>query len=54
MLNAKEFVWHLEGKLNVKALSHTVKDLDLKKDITIDGKYCCSLHGMVALDLFIY
>ncbi|KAF9355369.1 hypothetical protein BGX26_006649 [Mortierella sp. AD094] len=35
MLNAQSFVWHLEGKLNVKALGHTVKDLDLKKDITV-------------------
>ncbi|KAG0212765.1 hypothetical protein BGX28_005611 [Mortierella sp. GBA30] len=35
MLNAESFVWHLDGKLNVKALSHTVKDLDLSKDITV-------------------
>ncbi|KAG0045891.1 hypothetical protein BGZ83_008897 [Gryganskiella cystojenkinii] len=35
MLNADSFIWHLEGKLNVKALSHTVKDLTLSKDITI-------------------
>ena len=38
MLNAESFVWHLEGKLNVKALGHTVKDLDLSKDVTINGK----------------
>ncbi|KAG0245290.1 hypothetical protein B0O80DRAFT_418570 [Mortierella sp. GBAus27b] len=37
MLNAETFVWHLEGKLNVKALGHTVKDLDLKKDITVNA-----------------
>ncbi|KAF9348217.1 hypothetical protein BGX34_002599, partial [Mortierella sp. NVP85] len=37
MLNAKSFVWHLEGKLNVKALGHTVKDLNLKKDITVNA-----------------
>ncbi|KAI8353463.1 hypothetical protein B0O80DRAFT_452126 [Mortierella sp. GBAus27b] len=37
MLNAESFVWHLEGKLNVKALGHTVKDLDLKKDITVSA-----------------
>ncbi|KAF9179869.1 hypothetical protein BGZ51_006611 [Haplosporangium sp. Z 767] len=35
MLNAESFVWHLEGKLNVKALGHTVKNLDLSKDITV-------------------
>ncbi|KAF9956028.1 hypothetical protein BGZ70_010053 [Mortierella alpina] len=35
MLNAESFVWHLEGKLNVKALGHTVKDLDLSKDIVV-------------------
>jgi len=39
MLNAESFVWHLEGKLNVKALGHTVKNLDLKKDITVSGEY---------------
>ncbi|GJJ74082.1 hypothetical protein EMPS_06440 [Entomortierella parvispora] len=37
MLNAESFVWHLEGKLNVHALSHTVKNLDLKKDITVNA-----------------
>ncbi|KAG0004259.1 hypothetical protein BGZ79_009843 [Entomortierella chlamydospora] len=37
MLNAQSFVWHLEGKLNVKALGHTVKDLNLNKDITINA-----------------
>ncbi|KAG0248415.1 hypothetical protein BG011_000102, partial [Mortierella polycephala] len=37
MLNAKSFVWHLEGKLNVKALSRTVKNLDLSKDITVSA-----------------
>ncbi|KAG0041855.1 hypothetical protein BGZ90_009621, partial [Linnemannia elongata] len=36
MLNAETFVWHLSGKLNVKALGHTVKDLDLDKDITVN------------------
>ncbi|KAK3824793.1 MAG: hypothetical protein J3Q66DRAFT_326052, partial [Benniella sp.] len=41
MLNAESFVWHLEGKLNVKALGHTVKDLDLKKDITVSA-----FHGL--------
>ncbi|KAF9358036.1 hypothetical protein BGX26_002620 [Mortierella sp. AD094] len=35
MLNTKSFVWHLEGKINVKALGRTVKDLDLNKDITV-------------------
>ncbi|GJJ75482.1 hypothetical protein EMPS_07840 [Entomortierella parvispora] len=35
MLNADSFVWHLQGKLNVKALSHTVKGLTLSKDITV-------------------
>jgi len=38
MLNAESFVWHLEGKLNVKALGHTVKNLDLKKDILVSGE----------------
>jgi len=37
MLNAESFVWNLKGKLNVKALGHTVKDLDLNKDITVTG-----------------
>ncbi|GJJ77411.1 hypothetical protein EMPS_09770 [Entomortierella parvispora] len=37
MLNAQSFVWHLQGKLNVKALSHTVKNLDLSKDITVNA-----------------
>ncbi|GJJ70154.1 hypothetical protein EMPS_02503 [Entomortierella parvispora] len=37
MLNAETFVWHLQGKLNVKALSHTVKGLTLSKDITVNG-----------------
>ncbi|KAG0264431.1 hypothetical protein BG011_006790, partial [Mortierella polycephala] len=37
MLNAESFVWHLEGKLNVKALSRTVKNLDLSKDITVNA-----------------
>ncbi|KAG0042499.1 hypothetical protein BGZ83_000392 [Gryganskiella cystojenkinii] len=35
MLNADAFIWHLQGKLNVKALGHTVKDLTLSKDITV-------------------
>lgn len=39
MLNAETFVWHLEGKLNVKALGHTVKNLNLNKDITVNGKH---------------
>ncbi|KAF9429132.1 hypothetical protein BGZ76_001761, partial [Entomortierella beljakovae] len=37
MLNSESFVWHLEGKLNVKALSRTVKNLDLSKDITVNA-----------------
>ncbi|KAF9115595.1 hypothetical protein BGX27_007332 [Mortierella sp. AM989] len=37
MLNAESFVWHLEGKINVKALGRTVKDLDLSKDITVNA-----------------
>ncbi|KAF9111503.1 hypothetical protein BGX27_004821 [Mortierella sp. AM989] len=37
MLNSESFVWHLEGKLNVKALGHTVKDLDLSKDIKVNA-----------------
>ncbi|KAG0049206.1 hypothetical protein BGZ83_005982 [Gryganskiella cystojenkinii] len=37
MLNAPTFIWHLEGKLNVHALSRTVKNLDLKKDITVNA-----------------
>ncbi|KAF9926799.1 hypothetical protein FBU30_003677 [Linnemannia zychae] len=37
MLNAQSFVWHLSGKLNVKALGHTVKNLDLDKDITVSA-----------------
>ncbi|KAF9963041.1 hypothetical protein BGZ65_006328, partial [Modicella reniformis] len=49
MLNSESFVWHLEGKLNVKALGHTVKDLDLKKDITVNA-----FHGLsgVAIQKF--
>jgi len=39
MLNAETFTWHLEGKLNVHALSHTVKNLDLSKDIVVNGKH---------------
>ncbi|KAG0007367.1 hypothetical protein BGZ81_004947, partial [Podila clonocystis] len=35
MLNAEEFEWHLSGKLNVKALGHTVKDLNLDKKIVV-------------------
>jgi hypothetical protein len=38
MLNAETFVWHLSGKLDVKALGHTVKDLNLEKDITVNGE----------------
>ncbi|GJJ74035.1 hypothetical protein EMPS_06393 [Entomortierella parvispora] len=37
MLNAESFTWHLEGKLNVHALSRTVKNLDLKKDIKVSA-----------------
>ncbi|KAF8984175.1 hypothetical protein BGZ46_008689 [Entomortierella lignicola] len=37
MLNAETFIWHLEGKINVKALGRTVKDLNLNKDITVNA-----------------
>ncbi|KAF9344852.1 hypothetical protein BGX26_003824, partial [Mortierella sp. AD094] len=37
MLNADTFVWHLEGKLSAKALGHTVNDLSLSKDITVNA-----------------
>ncbi|KAG0240246.1 hypothetical protein BGW41_007085 [Actinomortierella wolfii] len=37
MLNSESFVWKLEGKLNVKALGHTVKNLDLNKEITVSA-----------------
>jgi hypothetical protein len=37
MLNAETFEWQLTGKLNVKALGHTVKDLDLDKKIVVSG-----------------
>jgi hypothetical protein len=37
MLNAQTFEWQLSGKLNVKALGHTVKDLDLDKKIVVNG-----------------
>ncbi|KAG9064577.1 hypothetical protein KI688_002835 [Linnemannia hyalina] len=37
MLNAETFVWHLSGKLNVKALGRTVKNLNLDKDITVNA-----------------
>ncbi|KAF9164889.1 hypothetical protein BGX21_011130 [Mortierella sp. AD011] len=37
MLNADSFVWHLEGKLDIKALSHKVKGLTLSKDITVSA-----------------
>ncbi|KAG0306731.1 hypothetical protein BGZ99_001699, partial [Dissophora globulifera] len=37
MLNADSFVWHLAGKLDVRALSRNVKNLDLSKDITVNG-----------------
>ncbi|KAF9905606.1 hypothetical protein EC991_001505 [Linnemannia zychae] len=46
MLNAESFVWHLEGKLNVKALGHTVKDLDLSKDITVNA-----FHGLTGIKI---
>jgi hypothetical protein len=55
MLNAQTFVWHLSGKLNVKALGHTVKDLDLNKDITVNGKdptlhsQSCDTSPLIAL-----
>ncbi|KAF9562024.1 hypothetical protein EC968_005403 [Mortierella alpina] len=35
MLNAESFVWHLEGKLRVKAMGRTFNDLDLSKDMTV-------------------
>ncbi|KAF9286315.1 hypothetical protein BGZ68_003050 [Mortierella alpina] len=35
MLNEETFVWHLEGKLRVKALGRTFEDLDLSKDTTV-------------------
>ncbi|KAG0296962.1 hypothetical protein BGZ98_000755, partial [Dissophora globulifera] len=37
MLNADSFVWHLAGKLDVRALSRNVKNLDLSKDITVNA-----------------
>ncbi|KAF9204490.1 hypothetical protein BGZ49_005245 [Haplosporangium sp. Z 27] len=37
MLNAQSFVWHLQGKLNVKALGHMVPNLNLNKDITVNA-----------------
>ncbi|KAF9367469.1 hypothetical protein CPC16_006462, partial [Podila verticillata] len=37
MLNAETFEWQLSGKLNVKALGHTVKDLDLDKKIVVSA-----------------
>ncbi|KAF9092683.1 hypothetical protein BGX29_010350, partial [Mortierella sp. GBA35] len=46
MLNAQTFVWHLDGKLNVKALGHTVKDLDLSKDITVNA-----FHGLSGIKI---
>ncbi|KAF9114560.1 hypothetical protein BGW39_003326, partial [Mortierella sp. 14UC] len=46
MLNAQTFVWHLSGKLNVKALGHTVKDLDLEKDITVNA-----FHGLSGIKI---
>ncbi|KAF9919737.1 hypothetical protein FBU30_010604 [Linnemannia zychae] len=46
MLNAESFVWHLSGKLNVKALGHTVKDLDLDKDITVSA-----FHGLSGIKI---
>ena len=50
MLNAESFVWHLQGKLNVKALSHTVKGLTLSKDITVRGmEYSHSLASHASL-----
>ncbi|KAF9934826.1 hypothetical protein FBU30_010799 [Linnemannia zychae] len=46
MLNAESFVWHLSGKLNVKALGHTVKNLDLDKDITVTA-----FHGLSGIKI---
>ncbi|KAF9544599.1 hypothetical protein EC957_011814 [Mortierella hygrophila] len=46
ILNAETFVWHLEGKLNVKALSHTVKNLNLNKDITVSA-----FHGLTGIKI---
>ncbi|KAI8873166.1 hypothetical protein GQ42DRAFT_118311 [Ramicandelaber brevisporus] len=37
MLTDKDFTWLLEGKINVKALGLTAKNLDLKKEVTILG-----------------
>ncbi|KAF9975258.1 hypothetical protein BGZ73_001149 [Actinomortierella ambigua] len=37
MLNAESFIWRLDGKLNVKALGHTVKDLNLNKEIKVSA-----------------
>ncbi|KAF9419836.1 hypothetical protein BGZ94_009307, partial [Podila epigama] len=37
MLNAESFEWHLSGKLNVKALGSTIKDLDLDKKIVVNA-----------------
>ncbi|KAF9430150.1 hypothetical protein BGZ94_008090 [Podila epigama] len=37
MLNAESFEWQLVGKLNVKALGHTVKNLNLDKKIAVQA-----------------
>ncbi|KAF9973351.1 hypothetical protein BGZ73_003428 [Actinomortierella ambigua] len=37
MLNIKEFTWVLNSKVTVKALGQTIKNLDLKKDLTMLG-----------------
>ncbi|KAG0263532.1 hypothetical protein DFQ27_001692 [Actinomortierella ambigua] len=37
MLNSESFIWKLDGKLNVKALGHTVKGLDLSKEIKVSA-----------------
>ncbi|KAK3824794.1 MAG: hypothetical protein J3Q66DRAFT_419504 [Benniella sp.] len=48
-VHAESFVWHLEGKLNVKALGHTVKDLNLRKDITVNA---FNGHEGIAIEKF--
>ncbi|KAF9581464.1 hypothetical protein BGW38_001498 [Lunasporangiospora selenospora] len=46
MLNSESFVWHLEGKLNVKALGSTIKNLDLSKDIKVNA-----FHGLSGIKI---
>ena len=38
ILNAESFVWHLEGKIRVKALGRTFNGLDMSKDMTVKGR----------------